>query len=121
MVKKETRGRGISRYENLESCFFPTVIPMTCFYYVDLDFALNGRISQINQLEKDKDVIAQAQAIAALEALPQISFSVVNALSNLLADGKVPLLSFRLLDGVFRVSQEYINLNIFIGILESSH
>ncbi|KAI4319190.1 hypothetical protein MLD38_032820 [Melastoma candidum] len=42
----------------------------------------------INQLEKDKDVFAQAQSVAALEALPQISFSVVNALSNLLADAK---------------------------------
>jgi len=44
---------------------------------------------QINQLEKDKDVIAQAQAIATLEALPQISFAVVNALNNFLTDSKV--------------------------------
>ncbi|KAL2467640.1 Transcription initiation factor TFIID subunit 2 [Forsythia ovata] len=42
----------------------------------------------INQLEKDKDVIAQAQAIAALEALPQLSFSVVSALNNFLMDSK---------------------------------
>ncbi|XP_028793150.1 transcription initiation factor TFIID subunit 2 isoform X2 [Neltuma alba] len=42
----------------------------------------------INQLEKDKDVIAQAQAIATLEALPQISFAVVNALNNFLTDSK---------------------------------
>ncbi|KAK4478763.1 hypothetical protein RD792_014262 [Penstemon davidsonii] len=42
----------------------------------------------INQLEKDKDVIAQAQAIAVLEALPQLSFSVVNALNNFLSDSK---------------------------------
>ncbi|XP_027333362.1 transcription initiation factor TFIID subunit 2 isoform X2 [Abrus precatorius] len=42
----------------------------------------------INQLEKDKDVIAQAQAIAALEASPQLSFSVVNALNNFLSDSK---------------------------------
>ena len=48
---------------------------------------------QINQLEKDKDVIAQAQAIATLEALPQLSFSVVNALNNFLTDSKV-LISF---------------------------
>ncbi|CAI8610202.1 unnamed protein product [Vicia faba] len=42
----------------------------------------------INQLEKDKDVIAQAQAIAALEASPQLSFSVVNALNSFLTDSK---------------------------------
>ncbi|XP_011094291.1 transcription initiation factor TFIID subunit 2 isoform X1 [Sesamum indicum] len=42
----------------------------------------------INQLEKDKDVVAQAQAIAVLEALPQLSFSVVNALNNFLSDSK---------------------------------
>lgn len=42
----------------------------------------------INQLEKDKEVIAQAQAIAALEALPQLSFSVVSALNNFLVDSK---------------------------------
>ncbi|XP_057952366.1 transcription initiation factor TFIID subunit 2 isoform X2 [Malania oleifera] len=42
----------------------------------------------INQLEKDKDVVAQAQAIATLEALPQLSFSVVNALNNFLSDSK---------------------------------
>ncbi|KAL2645776.1 hypothetical protein AAZV13_05G012000 [Glycine max] len=43
---------------------------------------------EINQLEKDKDVIAQAQAIAALEASPQLSFSIVNALNNFLSDSK---------------------------------
>ncbi|XP_023000821.1 transcription initiation factor TFIID subunit 2 [Cucurbita maxima] len=42
----------------------------------------------INQLEKDKDVIAQAQAVATLEMLPQPSFSVVNALNNFLRDPK---------------------------------
>ncbi|KAG8376748.1 hypothetical protein BUALT_Bualt09G0096000 [Buddleja alternifolia] len=42
----------------------------------------------MNQLEKDKDVVAQAQAIAVLEALPQLSFSVVNALNNFLSDSK---------------------------------
>lgn len=44
---------------------------------------------QINQLEKDKDVIAQSQAISVLEKLPQLSFSVVNALNNFLNDSKV--------------------------------
>ncbi|XP_058078257.1 transcription initiation factor TFIID subunit 2 isoform X2 [Magnolia sinica] len=42
----------------------------------------------INQLEKDKDVVAQAQAIAILETLPHHSFSVVNALNNFLTDSK---------------------------------
>ncbi|KAF5730251.1 transcription initiation factor TFIID subunit 2 isoform X1 [Tripterygium wilfordii] len=42
----------------------------------------------INQLEKDQDVVAQTQAIAALEAQPQISFSIVNALNNFLCDSK---------------------------------
>ncbi|XP_016506800.1 transcription initiation factor TFIID subunit 2 isoform X1 [Nicotiana tabacum] len=42
----------------------------------------------INQLERDRDVVAQAQAIATLEALPQLSFSVVNALNNFLSDSK---------------------------------
>lgn len=45
--------------------------------------------SQINQLEKDKDVIAQAQAIAMLETSPQLSFSVITALNNFLTDSKV--------------------------------
>lgn len=44
---------------------------------------------QINQLEKDRDVIAQAQAIAMFEALPKLSFSVINALNNFLRDSKV--------------------------------
>ncbi|KAJ3705784.1 hypothetical protein LUZ61_009489 [Rhynchospora tenuis] len=42
----------------------------------------------INQLEKDKDVVAQSQAIAVLERLPQLSFPVVNALNNFLHDSK---------------------------------
>ncbi|KAH6806140.1 TBP-associated factor 2 [Perilla frutescens var. frutescens] len=42
----------------------------------------------INQLERDKDVVAQAQAIEVLEALPQLSFSIVNALNNFLSDSK---------------------------------
>ncbi|GMN57919.1 hypothetical protein TIFTF001_027031, partial [Ficus carica] len=42
----------------------------------------------INQLEKDKDVIAQAHAIAMLETSPQLSFSIVSALNNFLNDSK---------------------------------
>uniref|UniRef100_A0A453KT62 Transcription initiation factor TFIID subunit 2 Ig-like domain-containing protein n=1 Tax=Aegilops tauschii subsp. strangulata TaxID=200361 RepID=A0A453KT62_AEGTS len=42
----------------------------------------------INQLEKDKDVISQSQAIAVLEKLPQLSFAVINALNNFLNDTK---------------------------------
>ncbi|XP_072992709.1 transcription initiation factor TFIID subunit 2 [Typha latifolia] len=42
----------------------------------------------INQLEKDKDVIAQSQAIAEMEKLPQLPFSVVNTLNNFLNDTK---------------------------------
>ncbi|GAB4860954.1 hypothetical protein Ancab_036114 [Ancistrocladus abbreviatus] len=42
----------------------------------------------INQLEKDKDVVAQAQAIATLEALPTFPFSVISALNNFLCDTK---------------------------------
>ncbi|XP_062199068.1 transcription initiation factor TFIID subunit 2-like [Phragmites australis] len=42
----------------------------------------------INQLEKDKDVISQSQAISALEKLPQLSFAVINALNNFLNDTK---------------------------------
>ena len=54
-----------------------------------VDSSLADIIFQINQLEKDKDVVAQAQAIASLEALPQMSFAVVNALNNFLTDSKV--------------------------------
>ncbi|WOL20068.1 hypothetical protein Cni_G28870 [Canna indica] len=42
----------------------------------------------INQLEKDKDVVAQSQAISMLEMLPQLSFAVVNALNSFLNDSK---------------------------------
>ncbi|XP_020679173.1 transcription initiation factor TFIID subunit 2 isoform X1 [Dendrobium catenatum] len=42
----------------------------------------------INQLEKEKDVVAQAQAIEALKNLPEHSFAVVNALNNFLSDSK---------------------------------
>lgn len=52
-------------------------------------------------MEKDKDVIAQAQAIAALEALPQLSFSVVSALNNFLMDSKVLSLSIYLVYSSF--------------------
>ncbi|XP_024359807.1 transcription initiation factor TFIID subunit 2 isoform X2 [Physcomitrium patens] len=43
----------------------------------------------INQLEKDRDVIGQVQAVAALRAHPRTSFAVVNALNNCLIDPKV--------------------------------
>ncbi|XP_073100622.1 transcription initiation factor TFIID subunit 2 isoform X1 [Elaeis guineensis] len=42
----------------------------------------------INQLEKDKDVVAQSQAISMLQKLPQLSFSIVNALNSFLTDSK---------------------------------
>ncbi|KAK2663584.1 hypothetical protein Ddye_002158 [Dipteronia dyeriana] len=42
----------------------------------------------VNQLEKDGDVVAQAQAITALVSLPQLSFSVVSTLNNFLSDSK---------------------------------
>ncbi|CAN6465987.1 unnamed protein product [Victoria cruziana] len=42
----------------------------------------------INQLEKDKDVVAQSQAIEKLQMLPQLSFAIVNALNNFLNDSK---------------------------------
>ncbi|KAG2634965.1 hypothetical protein PVAP13_2NG321000 [Panicum virgatum] len=42
----------------------------------------------INQLEKDKDVISQSQAISVLEKLPQLSSAVINALNNFLNDTK---------------------------------
>ncbi|CAL5064440.1 unnamed protein product [Urochloa decumbens] len=42
----------------------------------------------INQLEKDKDVISQSQAISVLEKLPQLSSSVINALNSFLNDTK---------------------------------
>lgn len=44
---------------------------------------------QINQLEKDRDVIGQVQAVAALRAHPRTSFAVDNALNNCLIDPKV--------------------------------
>ncbi|OMO83069.1 hypothetical protein COLO4_22716 [Corchorus olitorius] len=42
----------------------------------------------INQLEKDEDVVAQSQAIAALKSLPELSIAVVNSLNNFLNDSK---------------------------------
>jgi hypothetical protein len=44
---------------------------------------------QINQLEKDRDVIGQVQAVAALRAHSRTSFALVNALNNCLVDPKV--------------------------------
>lgn len=56
-------------------------------YLADIQF--NQPVQMwINQLEKDRDVVAQAQAIVTLEALPHLSFSVVNALNNFLTDSK---------------------------------
>jgi hypothetical protein len=46
-------------------------------------------LRQINQLEKDKDVISQSQAISVLEKSPQLTFAVTNALNNFLNDTKV--------------------------------
>lgn len=43
----------------------------------------------ISQLEKDKDVVAQLQAIATLCSFPRLSCSIVNALNNCLIDSKV--------------------------------
>lgn len=57
-------------------------------------------LCQINQLEKDKDVVAQAQAIAFLEQLPHISFSVINALNNFICDSKVNHLKFFFISSV---------------------
>eukprot|EP00249_Psilotum_nudum_P022024 c28343_g3_i2 orf=253-2820(-) len=42
----------------------------------------------INQLEKDRDVVAQMQAITALAAFPQMSFPAINALNSCLNDLK---------------------------------
>ena len=49
---------------------------------------------QINQIEKDKDVVAQSQAIAALASFPELSFGASNALSNCLVDSKVNFLFY---------------------------
>jgi hypothetical protein len=47
---------------------------------------------QIYQLEKDRDVVGQSQAIAALRAHSRTSFAIVNALNNCLTDTKVQFL-----------------------------
>jgi hypothetical protein len=62
---------------------------MYFFILVIHSYFKHGAIWQINQLEKDKDVISQSQAIAVLEQLPQLSNSVVNALNTFLNDTKV--------------------------------
>lgn len=51
------------------------------------NFDATGR--QIAQLEKDRDVVAQVEAITALGALPRPTFAAMNALNNCLADGRV--------------------------------
>ncbi|KAL3700556.1 hypothetical protein R1sor_018578 [Riccia sorocarpa] len=43
----------------------------------------------INQLEKDRDVVGQLQAIGAMCALPRPTFAIVTALNNCLIDSKV--------------------------------
>ncbi|CAM6102974.1 unnamed protein product [Calypogeia fissa] len=43
----------------------------------------------INQLEKDRDVVGQLHAIAAMVALPRPSFAIAAALNNALVDSKV--------------------------------
>ncbi|KAF2325520.1 hypothetical protein GH714_029810 [Hevea brasiliensis] len=74
--------------EYLAEIQFNQPVQMWLLYSVVNNFVYCGNVHQINQLEKDEDVVAQAQAIAALEALPQLSFSVVNALNNFLRDPK---------------------------------
>ncbi|KAL9239420.1 hypothetical protein vseg_013745 [Gypsophila vaccaria] len=43
----------------------------------------------INQLEKDRDVVAQAQAILTLEEISDVPFPIISSLSNIVADSKV--------------------------------
>lgn len=58
--------------------------------YPDMEYLVEVQPVQtwINRLEKGRNVIAQAQAIAALEVSPHLSFSVVNALNSFLTDSK---------------------------------
>ncbi|KAI5428354.1 hypothetical protein KIW84_033374 [Lathyrus oleraceus] len=58
--------------------------------YHDMEYLVEVQLVQtwINRLEKGRNVIAQAQAIAALKASPHLSFSVVNALNSFLTDSK---------------------------------
>ncbi|EPS60939.1 hypothetical protein M569_13860, partial [Genlisea aurea] len=56
-------------------------------YLAELQFSQPVQM-WVYQLEKDKDVVAQAQAIGVLQELPQILYPVVNALSNFLNDSK---------------------------------
>ncbi|GAQ89684.1 TATA binding protein associated factor [Klebsormidium nitens] len=60
----------------------------------DLDVLAELHVHQtehmwIAQLEKDRDVVAQVEAITALGALPRPTFAAMNALNNCLADGRV--------------------------------
>ncbi|XP_057416691.1 transcription initiation factor TFIID subunit 2-like isoform X2 [Lotus japonicus] len=72
---------------SIKSLYYGTVQILTQEYLAEVHF--NQPVQMwINQLEKDKDVIAQAQAIAALEASPRSSFSFVNALNNFLCDSQ---------------------------------
>jgi hypothetical protein len=49
--------------------------------------------AQIAQLEKDRDVAAQVQAITALGSLPRPTFAAMNALHNCMADSRVSALT----------------------------
>jgi hypothetical protein len=51
--------------------------------------------AQIAQLEKDRDVAAQVQAITALGSLPRPTFAAMNALHNCMADSRVSALTPR--------------------------
>lgn len=72
---------------------------------------------QVNQLEKDKDVVAQAQAIATLEALPECSFAIVNALHNFLCDSKVNYLYISILHMITIV--RFIAIKQFVCFLKA--
>ncbi|KAH7306785.1 hypothetical protein KP509_22G030300 [Ceratopteris richardii] len=68
----------------------------------------------INQLEKDKDVAAQLQAIAAISSLPHKTFSVMNALNSCLVDSKV---FFRVrIEAAFALAMIVEEVNGFTGL-----
>ncbi|MCO5592047.1 hypothetical protein L7F22_046041 [Adiantum nelumboides] len=68
----------------------------------------------INQLEKDKDVVAQLQAIAALSSLSQVTFAVLNALNSCLTDSKM---FFRVrIEAAFALSRTAKEVNGWIGL-----
>ncbi|KAI5059244.1 hypothetical protein GOP47_0025563 [Adiantum capillus-veneris] len=68
----------------------------------------------INQLEKDKDVVAQLQAISALSSLSQITFGVLNALNSCLNDTKI---FFRVrIEAAFALARTAKEANGWIGL-----